>query len=152
MTLASLPFWRSGEYLHRQLNINMRAREDEPYSRFCQQVGDGTLPSAASSNPADVLAQATVNLPSCICCEPDTSYSDLLGWVYEGWDKLELAQMSQFYEHRSVLAPTNTAADEMNAYMYCVAYLGGLFIQSSRIFRPVSASMSELRAARSNFL
>ena len=117
MTLASLPFWKQGNYTHCQLNLNMRAREDEPYSHFCQEVGDGTLPPAAPPSPDDPLAAACVSLPPCICSSPSSSYADLLEWTYEGWDSLEPAQLPQFYEQRAVLAPTNAATDELNAYM-----------------------------------
>ena len=95
----------------------MRAREDEPSSRFCQEVGDGTLPAALSPDPSVPLAGACVSLPSSICSNAGTSYADLLEWTYEGWESLELAQLPQFYENRAVLAPTHAATDELNAYM-----------------------------------
>lgn len=118
LTIASLPFWKAHQYTHCRLTQNMRAREDLPYAEFCMTVGDGSLPRVETDDSSDLLSAATVSLPSAICAPPSFSAGDLLSWVYEGFAVTEPAQWSQFYESRAVLAPTNEAADDLNAHMY----------------------------------
>ena len=110
----------------------MRACKDAPYAFFCQQVGDGSLPSASSLVADDPLCGAAVSLPPQICCAPNSSFSDLLHWVYEGFDELDMTQLVQFYENRAVLAPTNDATGELNAFMYSQLTTGREFVHYSK--------------------
>ena len=96
----------------------MRAREDAPFAQFCKAVGDGTLPSADPCDFLGPLCSACVDLPAAISAPADSTTADLLSWVYERFEALQPAQWPQFYESRSVLAPTNDAADELNADMF----------------------------------
>ena len=125
LTIASLPFWKSGHFENFCLQENMRAREDAPFASLCKQVGDGTSPPAQPCDPLDPLCAATVDLPARVAAPSDSTSADLLSWVFEGFDALHPAQWPQFYESRCVLAPTNAAADELNAIMY-VQFHGGL--------------------------
>ena len=120
ISMCSLPFWKSSSLIHCRLTKNMRAREDVSYADFCKVVGDGLLPSAESSQADDRLSSACISLPPAISAPVDYSAADLLAWVYDGFTNLLPAQMPQFYESRCVLAPTNEAADTLNAQMYCM--------------------------------
>ena len=117
LTIAALPFWRQGDFQLFRLQENMRAREDAPFARFCMAVGDGALPSTGPCDPLDPLSPAAVDLPPEVTAPCDWTTADLLSWVYEGFDSLLPAQWPQFYENRSVLAPTNEATDDLNANM-----------------------------------
>lgn len=118
LTIASLPFWKNGEFRNFRLEKNMRARKDAPFAAFCKQVGDGLLPSATPCDPLDPLCSATIDLPATVSAPCGSTNADLLFWVYDGFEVLKPAQWPQFYEARCVLAPTNAAADEMNAIMF----------------------------------
>ena len=119
LTIAALPFWRNGDFQLFCLEQNMRARENAPFAAFCKHIGDGTLPASVPCDPLDPLSSATVDLPHRIAAPYGSSSADLLSWVYEGFESLQPAQWPQFYESRSVLAPTNAAADDVNADMSC---------------------------------
>ena len=97
----------------------MRARKDVPFAEFCKAIGDGTWLAAVPCDPVDPLSTATVDLPNRISAPYDSTSTDLLSWVYEGFESLQPAQWPQFYESRCVLAPTNVAADELNTQMWC---------------------------------
>ena len=96
----------------------MRAREDAAFAVFCKSIGDGTLPAAVPGGPLDSLCSATVDLPTVIAAPVGSTSAELLSWVYEDFESLQAAQWPQFYETRSVLAPTNAACDELNAHMF----------------------------------
>ena len=115
--LPSLPWWKTGCVHHCKLSMNMRAKEDIPYAEFCQSVGDGNCPPADAFDSSDILSAATIALPSQISSPLDSTPSDLLDWVYDGFLDVLPAQWPLFYEARSVLAPTNEAADELNGHM-----------------------------------
>lgn len=116
-TLSSLPWWKTECVLHCPLSINMRAKEDVPYAQFCQSVGDGTCPPSDAFDSEDILSAATIALPPQISSPLGSTPADLLDWVYDGFLDVLPAQWPQFYEARSVLVPTNEAADELNDHM-----------------------------------
>ena len=78
LTIASLPFWKNGNFKNFCLQENMRAREDAPFASFCKQVGDGTLPAAAPCDPLDPLCPATIDLPATVTAPSDSTIADLL--------------------------------------------------------------------------
>ena len=116
--IAALPWWQAGRFRLFQLKENMRAREDKPYADFCLSVGEGRLKLDAVRTQDLSLSAAAVSLPSALSAPAGTTASELLAWVYDGFESIAPAGWPQFYASRSVLAPTNSACDDLNACMF----------------------------------
>jgi len=116
-TLRAMPWWGSRFMSHFALTRNMRAVDDADFAAFLEQLGDGTY----AHSPVDVngspLHPRCVRLPDSITAPYSWTAGDLMEWVYGGYDTVEPASWSQFYEDRMVVTPLNSAAAELNAAM-----------------------------------
>ena len=90
---------------------------DYPYAAFCLAIGEGTFPTCQLAQDGFQLSGTTVELPYDICAPSDWTPLDLLNWVYDGFADVPPAAWPQYYASRSVLAPTNEAADTLNEHM-----------------------------------
>ena len=78
------------------------------------QIGDGDFDQSVDA------PQATVSLPAQFLTNPNDQMQDLINWTYEGLQEQSKQSDSadlQYFASRSIVAPTNDAANEVNQHI-----------------------------------
>lgn len=113
-TLRATAWWNSKFFLLHQLKTNHRAAADARYARWLLCVGENRQDGQTESPE---LPAGSARLLSDISAPAAWTADDLLDWVFDGMDKIDLDNLQYFYADRAVLTPTNELAKSLNDIM-----------------------------------